>query len=92
MLAGIAILAESILILTQYVVSTPVAGTLQGMQARYFLPIWILAALALMFPEKVRNLHPIRKAGPWIAAALWAGCFIVNAWYAVFWLRSTGCI
>ncbi len=90
LLGGTAFLAEIILILTQYVVSSRPGGSVQGVQARYFLPVWILLALALMMPEKVRNL--LRKAGPWLAAALWMGCLGVDLWYALYWLQSTGCI
>ena len=41
---------------TQYVVSTGVgSATVRGMQSRYGLPVLILAALALMLPEKLRR-------------------------------------
>ena len=44
------------LAVTQYVVSTGVgSGTVRGMQSRYGLPVLILAALALMLPDRLRR-------------------------------------
>ena len=90
LLGGTALICECALILTQYLVSSPVGGSLRGMQARYILPVWILLALSLMLPERLRGAF--RKAGPWLAAVLWLGCLGLDVWYALSWLQSTGCI
>lgn len=90
LLFATALLAESALILTQFVVSSPVGGALRGMQARYFLPVWILLALSLMLPRRIRTA--LRRAGPWLALALWGTCLGLNLWYALHWLRATGCV
>ena len=72
-----AVIPEFVLMLTQYVVSSPVGGSgIDGMQRRYILPVWILLALALMMPEKARRA--VGKAGGVLAAALCCVTFAAN--------------
>ena len=72
-----AAIPEFVLMLTQYLVSSEVGGSgITGMQRRYILPVWILLALALMMPEKLRRA--VGKAGGVLAAALCCACFAAN--------------
>lgn len=84
--------AELSLIVTQFIVSSPVGGnTVEGMQARYFIPLWIVLAVALMAPLSFRK-RISRQAGSVMTVLV----FIVSAWvnisYAVSWLTATGCL
>ncbi len=67
-----------ILVVAQYVVSSPVGGSITGMQNRYIIPMWTCIALALMLPQKVRDLT--KKFSDILTLGLWAGCFGVNLW------------
>ena len=92
LLAVIALGAEISLIFTQFIISTPVGeGWIQGMQARYFIPVWIALLLAVMMPEGIRRrVGP--KAGGVLTWAAFAACALCNFHNAMFWLRSTGCL
>ena len=84
--------AELSLVVTQFIVSSPVGGnTVEGMQARYFIPLWIVLAVALMAPLSFRK-RISRQAGSVMTVLV----FIVSAWvnisYAVSWLTATGCL
>ena len=57
LMALVGLLPMLILTITQYLVSTPVGHDgIAGVQARYFLPVWPLLALAVMMPRKLRHL------------------------------------
>ena len=84
-LAGIALGTELVLIFTQFIVSSPVGGAITGMQARYFMPLWIALALALMLPGGIRKrIDP--RAGGVMTAAVFAACAWSNISYALYWL------
>lgn len=70
------------LMVTQYIVSTPVAHfTIDGMQARYTLPVMPLLALALMLPQPLREkTAPASKViAVLLLAILWLSTF-ASAW------------
>ena len=79
--ALVALLSEFVLILTQYLVSSPVGGTVRGMQGRYILPVWIALALALMLPRRLRSR--MAKAGPALALVLCAAFLVLNLAYVL---------
>ena len=90
-LAAVALGAELILIMTQFIVSSPVGGEIEGMQARYFIPLWGALALALMAPRGIRRrISP--AAGGVLTAGVFAACACVNVSYALYWLSATGCL
>ena len=90
-LGTIALGAELVLIYTQFIVSSPVGGSVEGMQARYFIPLWIVLAVALMAPGGLRARID-RRAGYVMTAAAFVTCAWVNVSYAVYWLSVTGCL
>lgn len=90
-LAGIALGAEILLAYAQFLVSSEVGGAMtDSMQARYFMPVWILMALALMWPQKWRETA--RPAGPFLTGLLFAACCWVNIENAVMHLSAFGLI
>ena len=90
-LAGIAIGAEILLAYAQFLVSSEVGGAMtDSMQARYFMPVWILMALALMWPHRWRE--SARPAGPFLTALVFAACCWVNIGNAVMHLSAFGLI
>ena len=90
-LGAIAFGAELILIATQFIVSSPVGGEITGVQARYFIPVWISLALAVTAPKVLRDRVDIR-AGKLVTWLLLAAAAQLNISYALGWLRSTGCL
>ena len=62
-----------------------------GMQARYFIPVWISLALAVTAPKALRDRVDIR-AGKLVTWLLLAAAAQLNISYALGWLRSTGCL
>ena len=58
------------------------------MQGRYFMPMWIAAELALMWPQSIRKR--MGKAGEWLILPIWAFCFGANLWNAVSHMMATG--
>ena len=68
----------------QYLFSSPVGGGMQGLQARYFMPIWIFTALALMWPAKIRQR--LGRIGPWLFLPIALICLGVNLWNALGYL------
>ncbi len=83
-LAGCGLMVLFVLILAQYLASSPVGGPVTGYQSRYVLPVWILLALALSAPEALRRC--MRRVGPWLAALTVSACFGLNLWYALSYL------
>ncbi len=81
---AVMLLSQYVLIITQYLVSSEVGGELRGMQGRYILPVWIMIALALMMPEKVRK--KMGSVGNVLALAVGLACFGINLGYALHWL------
>ena len=65
-----------IIAFAQFLVSTPAGDPVQGMQARYGIPVWILVLLAAMWPQFIR-CRP-GKAGEWASLAVWAACLVIN--------------
>lgn len=90
-LGAIAFGAELILLATQFIVSSPVGGGICGMQARYFIPVWISLALAVTAPKALRDRVDLR-AGKLVTWLLLAAAAQLNISYALGWLRSTGCL
>ncbi|MBQ3705222.1 MAG: DUF2142 domain-containing protein [Clostridia bacterium] len=90
LLGVIVFAAELSLIYTQFIVSSPAGeGWIQGMQARYFMPLWIGLLLAVMMPERLRErISP--QAGGIMTWTAFSACAICNFSYAVFWLTNTG--
>ncbi|MBQ9253121.1 MAG: DUF2142 domain-containing protein [Clostridia bacterium] len=80
---------ELVLVYTQFIVSSPVGGQVQGMQARYFIPLWSVLAVALMAPFEWRK-RISAAAGGFLAGAAFLTCAWVNISYALYWLASTG--
>ncbi len=69
----------------QYMVTTPPGmDTVQGMQPRYTLPVMIFPALALAPPQRWRLR--CAPASRWMATALAAGLFLLNAWNGWAWV------
>lgn len=60
----------------QFLVSTLTGDPVQGMQARYGIPVWILVLLAAMWPQFIR-CRP-GKAGEWASLAVRAACLVIN--------------
>ena len=88
-LAALALGVEIALAYAQYLASSEVgSATVAGMQARYFMPVWILAALALMWPQVLRKR--LGKAGEWAALAVFALCAWQNLQNALMWVQNTG--
>ena len=88
-LGVIAFGAELLFIFALYVTSSPVGGTeIAGMQARYFMPVWIALALALMWPHAIRRR--MGKIGEWMTAGVWAFCLIANLQNAIMHMSATG--
>ena len=84
--AAVAFGAELILAYTQYIVSNPVGSrSLEGMQPRYFIPVWISLLLAVMAPWAVRKRIDAR-AGAVLAWAAFALCAWANISFALGWL------
>jgi uncharacterized membrane protein len=56
--AAVAFGAELILAYTQYIVSNPVGSrSLEGMQPRYFIPVWISLLLGLVLRNPMINMN-----------------------------------
>lgn len=90
-LGGIALGADLLFAYALYMTSSPVGGTeLMGMQARYFIPVWSLMALALMWPEAIRKR--MGKIGEWLTAPVFLFCLGANLWNAIYYLSETGMI
>lgn len=88
-LAAIAMGAEILLSYAQYLASTEVgAGTVTGMQARYFMPVWICMALALMWPQAIRSR--LGKLGTWASGIVFLICLGGNLYNAMMWMQATG--
>lgn len=90
-LGAVALGAELVLIFTQFIVSSPVGGDIEGMQARYFIPLWGVLAVALMFPRQLRK-RISGPAGGVMTAAAFTACAWVNVSWALYWLTETGCL
>lgn len=87
-LAVIAAGCECLFAYALYLMSSPVGGDLAGMQARYFMPVWGLMALALMWPQRIRQR--MGKMGDWMTAAAWAICLAGNLQNAMMHMTATG--
>ena len=88
-LAGIAIGCEALFVYALYITSSRVGGTeVAGIQARYFMPMWIAMALALMWPQKIRGR--LGKLGDWMTVLVFAVCFAGNLQNALMHLTETG--
>ena len=88
--AIVALFGEIMLIYAQYLVSSPVGGPIDGMQARYFIPLWILALLALMYPWGIRRRTG--PAGKALAVATFFVCFWDNLENALLHLAQVGAL
>ena len=87
--AAIAFGAELILIYTQYIVSSPVGGSsVEGMQARYFIPLWIVLLMGIMAPRRLRD-RISRPAGAVLSWAAFGLCAWANLSYALSWLSTS---
>jgi uncharacterized membrane protein len=89
-LAAIAIGAELVLAYGQYLASSEVggAGGVAGMQARYFMPVWIAMALAIMWPHLIRKR--IGKMGEWMTVGVFVFCLGVNLENAIIHMTRLG--
>ena len=87
-LLAVAIGSDALFAYALYLTSSPVGGELAGMQGRYFVPMWIAAELALMWPQSIRKR--MGKAGEWLILPIWAFCFGANLWNAVSHMMATG--
>ena len=87
-LGALALGAETMLAYAQYLVSSPVGGTMQGLQARYFMPVWILLMLALMWPRRIRER--MGRMGEWAAIPVWGVCLGVNLWNVIGHMTQLG--
>ena len=87
-LMGIAVAAEVLLVYAQYLASSEVGGGIQGMQARYFMPVWIAAALALMWPAAIRKR--LGKMGDWMTVIVCLVCLGGNIYHLVTQLMELG--
>ena len=88
-LGGIAMGCEFLFAYSLYLTSTPVGdNSLGGMQARYFMPVWIAMALALMWPRGIRKR--LGRMGDWMTAGVCLACFGFNLWNALEKLIGTG--
>ena len=83
-----ALAVEIVLAYGQYLASSEVGGDLVGMQGRYFMPVWILLALALMWPQAVRKR--MGRLGDAMTVLVFLTCFGANLWNAMNWIRATG--
>ena len=72
----------------QFLASTPVGGYVQGMQARYCIPVWIVMLMSVMFPREIRRR--MGKVGEWAPLAVWAACLIVNYLNLMGYLAAQG--
>ena len=81
-----AYLAELILVYAMYLTASPVGDYIVGMQARYFIPMWICAMLALMWPQAVRERA--RLAGDVLTWTVFALVCWANIWNAVIHLQE----
>ncbi len=68
--------AVVIIAYAQFLASTPVGGYVQGMQARYCIPIWIVMLMSVMWPQAIRRR--MGKIGEWAPLVIWMACFIFN--------------
>ena len=68
--------AEIIIAYGQFLASTPVGGYVQGMQPRYFIPVWIVLLMALMWPHAIRRR--LGRVSEWAGLAVWAACLLIN--------------
>ena len=68
----IAVGCECLFAYALYLTSSPVGGELVGMQARYFMPLWITAALALMWPHTIRKR--LGRMGDWMTVLVFLTC------------------
>ena len=84
----IAVGAEILLCYAQYLASSEVGGGIQGMQARYFMPVWIAAALALMWPAAIRKR--LGKMGDWMTVLVYLVCLGGNIYHLVTQLMELG--
>ena len=90
-LAAIAFGAELILSYTQFIVTSPIGGALRGMQPRYFIPVWIAAALAVMAPQALRN-RVDRRVGDLMTWIVFAACAGADTCFALTLLTAAGCL
>ena len=86
--AAVALGAEIILAYGQFLASTPVGGYVQGMQPRYFIPVWIALLMALMWPHDIRRR--LGKVSEWAGLAVWAACLLINVQNMTGYLASFG--
>ena len=84
----VAFFAEVLLIYAQYIASSPVGGAVTGMQPRYFMPLWMPALLALMWPKGIRKRTG--EAGDVMAVAVFALCCWANIENALIHLANFG--
>ncbi len=87
-LGCIALVVEIILAYGQYLASSEVGGELVGMQGRYFMPVWIALALALMWPHGIRKR--LGRLGDVMTVLVWLICFGTNLWNAMDYIRASG--
>ncbi len=87
-LGAIAVGAEVILAYAQYLASSEVGGNLVGLQARYFMPVWIAMALALMWPHAIRKR--LGKMGDWMTVVVFLVCFEENLRNAILHMQGYG--
>ena len=73
------------LMVTQYIVSTPVGSdSIAGMQGRYVIPVMPLLSLVFMLPQKLRGR--LEPAARWVALAavlVMLGCIYVDGWQVI---------
>ena len=86
--AAVALGAEIILAYGQFLASTPVGGYVQGMQPRYFIPVWIALLMALMWPHDIRRR--LGKVSEWAGLAVWAACLLINVQNMMGYFASFG--
>ena len=87
-LMAIAIGTDALFAYALYLTSSPVGGELGGMQGRYFMPVWIAAELALMWPRGIRRR--MGRVGEGLIIPIWFFCFGANLWNAVNHMIATG--
>ena len=81
LMLGLAQLVLLILTVTQYIVSSP-QYSIEGMQSRYAVPVYILMLLVLMLPERLRRVaRPLSgKIGFALVSVLGMGSFLYAGW------------
>ena len=84
----IAVGAEILLAYAQFLASSEVGGEMDGMQARYFLPVWIAAALGLMWPQAIRKR--LGKMGDWMTGIVCLVCLGTNVYNLIMHMAEQG--